>query len=173
MTFAAIVRADSGPGYELKGAFAGASSAFLGYSAAIDGDTAIVGAIGEDTNKGAAHVYGRTSTTWAERQMLTLASGASGDQFGYVVAVSGDTALVGTTSTHDVQTFLSTGGVFALAAAIHDPDPALGPDDCFGCALALRKDIAVIGAPGKASGAGTVYVFARTGGVWQPVQTFF
>ena len=46
---------------------------------------------------GAAYVYTRAGGTWTQQRELTAADGASGDRFGYSVALSGDgtTALVG------------------------------------------------------------------------------
>jgi uncharacterized repeat protein (TIGR01451 family) len=71
----------------------------FGFSAALSGDTAIVGGssdtVGAITLQGSAYVFTRSGTTWAQQQQLTASDGASGDQFGYSVALLGDTALVG------------------------------------------------------------------------------
>ena len=47
------------------------------------------------TRQGAAYVFTRSGTTWTQQQKLTAADGAAVDYFGYSVALSGDTALVG------------------------------------------------------------------------------
>lgn len=66
----------------------------LGYSVALDGDTALVGAIGVSGYAGAAYVYVRTDSGWTQQAKLTAADAAS-DNFGYSVALDGDTALIG------------------------------------------------------------------------------
>ena len=64
------------------------------------GDTALVGAYGNDVGSGAigsVYAFARTGTTWSQQQMLTASDGARlvGSGFGTNVALSGDTALVG------------------------------------------------------------------------------
>ena len=66
----------------------------FGQSVAINGDTAIVGATATG-GQGAAYVFVRVGTTWSPQGILTASDGAAGDRFGYSVAVSGDTAVVG------------------------------------------------------------------------------
>ena len=82
----------------------GALNDQFGYSVAIssDGNTAIVGAIGDDvganTNQGSATVFVRNnSTSWSEQTKLTDSTGGASDQFGYSVALSnnGNTAIIG------------------------------------------------------------------------------
>ena len=47
--------------------------------------------------QGAAYVFTCSGTpcTWTQQQELTAADGARGDEFGYSVAVSGNTAIIG------------------------------------------------------------------------------
>ena len=78
----------------------GAAGDTLGYSVALDGDTALVGAynatVGGNASAGAVYVFTRTGTTWSQQAKLTAgADAAAGDAFGISVALSGDTALVG------------------------------------------------------------------------------
>ncbi|MCH8346643.1 MAG: FG-GAP repeat protein, partial [Chloroflexi bacterium] len=76
----------------------------LGFSVAISGDIAVVGAIREDAggspldNFGAAYVFGRDeggAGNWGELKKLTASDAQSLDHFGSSVAVSGDTVVVG------------------------------------------------------------------------------
>jgi hypothetical protein len=64
----------------------------------VSGDTAVIGAYRDDTvggtNAGSAYVFIQSGTTWTERTHLTASDGA-GDRFGYSVAVSGDTSVIG------------------------------------------------------------------------------
>ncbi|MGH9842706.1 MAG: putative Ig domain-containing protein, partial [Blastocatellia bacterium] len=74
----------------------GAFDAF-GFSVAISGDLAVVGAIRTPgiASLGSAHVFARSGETWTQQQKL----GASNAfYFGYSVGISGDTALIGTIS---------------------------------------------------------------------------
>src|SRR5262249_3646479 len=73
----------------------GAAVDNFGFSVAIGGDTAVVGAVGDDSFRGSAYVFLRSGTTWSEQQKLTAFGGASGDFFGNSVAIDGNTVLVG------------------------------------------------------------------------------
>jgi hypothetical protein len=65
-----------------------------------DGNTAIVGAYGEDTgggSAGAAYIFTRSGTTWSEQQKIQASNRQGGGYFGYSVSISGDgdTTIVG------------------------------------------------------------------------------
>ena len=47
------------------------------------------------TDSGSAYVFTLTGTTWTEQAKLTASDGAAFDQFGYSVAIVGDTIVVG------------------------------------------------------------------------------
>jgi hypothetical protein len=80
----------------------GVGSAAFGFSVALKGDTALVGVpgmprdAGPYIDAGAGYVFVRTGTTWTEQAKRTASDRAAHDQFGTSVALSGDTALVGT-----------------------------------------------------------------------------
>ena len=67
---------------------------------ALSGDTALVGAFPEDgpagEAQGSAYVFTRSGTVWSQQAKLTASDAAAFDYFGFSVALSGDTALVGT-----------------------------------------------------------------------------
>ncbi|MBL9148250.1 MAG: integrin [Phycisphaerae bacterium] len=82
----------------------------FGRSVAISGDTIVVGADGEDsnatgvngnqsdnslTNPGAAYVFVRTGTTWSQQAYLKASNTGQFDFFGFSVAISGETIVVG------------------------------------------------------------------------------
>ena len=76
----------------------GAPTDIFGWSVSLSGDTALVGAHGDDDNgsfPGSAYVFVRSGGVWSQQQKLLPADGAAGDTFGYSVALSEDTALVG------------------------------------------------------------------------------
>jgi len=75
-----------------------AANDHFGNAVAISGDTAVVGAYGDDSWKGAAYVFARNQSgadQWGQVQKLTAADGAADDIFGIAVAMSGDTVVVG------------------------------------------------------------------------------
>jgi hypothetical protein len=75
----------------------GARGDVFGYSVAMSGNTALVGAIGKYSSRGAAYVFTCSGTpcTWTQQQELTASDNASADVFGTRVAVSGATAVIG------------------------------------------------------------------------------
>lgn len=98
---AAYIFVRSGASWSLQSKLTASDAApsdWLGISVAIDRNTAIVGAFGEDTGSvfsGAAYVFVRSGISWSEQAKLTASDAASGDWFGFSVAIDGDTALVG------------------------------------------------------------------------------
>ncbi|MCH8066348.1 MAG: FG-GAP repeat protein, partial [Chloroflexi bacterium] len=93
----------------------------FGVSVAVSGDTAVVGAHGEDaggSNAGAAYVFQRNqggTDNWGEVKKLSSSDAEAGDQFGRSVAVSGDTVIVGAFAE-------DAGGSAAGAAYLFDRD---------------------------------------------------
>ncbi|MDB4363625.1 hypothetical protein N9Z31_05680 [Pseudomonadales bacterium] len=76
----------------------GAGLDYFGWSVSISGDTAVIGARGDDdngSNSGSAYVYVRSNGVWSEQQKLTASDGAADDYFGWSVSISGDTAVMG------------------------------------------------------------------------------
>ena len=70
----------------------------FGYSAAIDGDTVVVGAWAKNSNTGAAYIFERNqggAENWGQVKKLTASDAAVSDQFGWSVAIDVDTVVVG------------------------------------------------------------------------------
>ena len=93
----------------------GAPGDWLGYSVAMDGDIAGIGArLHNDPTagdgSGAAYVFTRESGVWWEKAKLTASDGAAEDNFGFSVAVEDDTAVVG--SWQDDDNGLDSGSVY-------------------------------------------------------------
>ncbi|MCH8065596.1 MAG: FG-GAP repeat protein, partial [Chloroflexi bacterium] len=85
---------------------------WFGWSTAISGDIVVVGArFGGGSNAGAAYVFQRNEgggNNWGEVKKLVASDGSAvgvGDQFGFSVAVSGDTAVVGTLTSNAAYVF--------------------------------------------------------------------
>ena len=107
----------------------------FGFSVAVSGDAAVVGAILEDSlgpNGGAAYVFQRDqggAGNWGEVKKLTASDARDGDYFGGSVAVSGDTAVVGARFEDAAATNAGAAYVFDLL----QPKPA-GDANCDGTA---------------------------------------
>ena len=106
--------ADQGSAYVFEGtdgwaqpqkltALDGAAGDNFGCSVSLDGNTAVIGAFGDDvggvTDSGSAHVFVNMGSdswiAWIAAATLTASDGAAGDWFGSSVAVSSGTILVG------------------------------------------------------------------------------
>jgi len=150
----------------------GAAGDWFGISVAIDGDTMVVGVpFGDDFSGiediGSAFVFTRTGTTWTQQAKLTASDGAADDQFGYSVAIAGDTIVVGShfdddngSSSGSAYIFTRTGTTWTEQAKLTASDGAAV--DGFGFSVAIANDTIVIGAnEGDAGGSnsGSAYVF--------------
>ncbi len=90
----------------------------FGYSAAITGETIVVGARFDDTaagmDAGSAYVYVRSGTTWSEQAHLFASDTAAGDFFGISVAISGETIVVGAPR-DDIAAGVEAGSAYVYA----------------------------------------------------------
>jgi hypothetical protein len=71
----------------------------LGFTVAIDGNTVVVGAPGFNQAEGIAYVFVKPAAGWenmTQKAKLTASDGGPDNKFGFSVAISGDTVLVGT-----------------------------------------------------------------------------
>jgi len=74
---------------------------WFGYSVAASGDVAIVGADEDDdagVDSGSAYVFIRNGDMWEEKKKLTANDATADDRFGWSVAISGNVAIIGSTS---------------------------------------------------------------------------
>lgn len=100
----------------------GAAFDLFGGSVSISGDTAVVGSRGDDdagADSGSVYVFVRSGTTWTEQAKLTASDAASFDGFGFSVAVSGDTAVVGSRRDDDAGT--SSGSAYVFVPETNQP----------------------------------------------------
>ncbi len=161
---AAYVYTGSGASWTLQQTLAGVAGDSLGVSVALSGDTALVGAQGRNSAAGAAIVYTRSGATWTQQQVLTASNSAANDLFGYAVALSGDTALVGTQNKNAGYVYTRSGTAWAQQQILVGADTKSG--DYFGISTALSGDTALVGA----FGTGAAYVFTRSGTAWTQQQ---
>ena len=159
----------------------GANSDRFGFSVALDGDIALVGAWRDDSAgsiTGAAYTFERQPDgSWVQTDKLTANDADSLAAFGYAVALDGERALIGseTWGSNQGSAYVferQPGGTWTQVAQLFASD-GKGLDR-FARSVALDGDRAVIGAPeGEAVGVpfsddpGAAYVFERQpGGGW-------
>jgi hypothetical protein len=158
----------------------GAANDFFGFSVALAGDTALVGAVSSGgRGAGSVYVFQRVNGVWVEQQRLQASDGALNDQFGYSVSLSSDTAVISADADDDggqeagaVYVFGRSAGTWTQQQKLTASDTAAG--DNFGNSVSLSGDSVIIGAwqEDNAGGnaAGSAYVFTRNGGVWAQQQ---
>jgi len=145
----------------------GAANDFFGFSASLDGTTAVIGALGKSGNQGAAYVFVQSGATWNQQRELTASDGAANDNFGRSVSVSGNTAVIGAFwKTVDSLTYQGAAYVFVLSGGTWNQQQELTASDgagesFFGCSVSVSGGTALIGAYVKSGQMGAAYVFAQ------------
>jgi hypothetical protein len=141
-------------------------------TAAIDGDTVVVGLPNGNGLKGQVSVYTRSGTAWSKQQDLSAPGGKALDRFGDSVGLSGNTLVVGAAGMNDnagaAFLFIRAGSSWTLRTQLSPFDGASG--DLFGYRAAIAGDSVVIGAPSH--GAGAAYLFTRSGTTWTAREEF-
>ncbi|VAX42299.1 hypothetical protein MNBD_PLANCTO03-96, partial [hydrothermal vent metagenome] len=109
-----------------------------------------------------------------ETAKLLADDGAVSDLFGYSVAMSSDTAIIGASADDDngsasgsAYVFTQIGGVWSQQTKLLPDDGA--EDDLFGHSVSISGDAVVIGArfdDDNGTDSGSAYVFIRSGGMW-------
>ncbi len=151
---------------------------------AIDGDTAVIGAMSDSLGPrlegipiGAAYVFRFNGSEWVPEQKLMPSDGEANDGFGWAVAVSGNTIAIG--SRENDGNAIDSGAVY-----IYEFDgntwverqklfgtPGVG--DVFGNSVALDGDWMLVGAPFydvTGTNHGAAYAFHRQDGLWTLAQ---
>jgi hypothetical protein len=159
---------------QLVSSDAGGNELF-GWSAAVDGDRAIVGAPA-DNGSGRAYVFARAATGgWSQVRRIAVPGTQPLDDFGWSVAIQDGVAIVG--ARRGTQDGIRSGwvGVFEQRVGGIDgwrktsqfvaSDAAAG--DLFGSSIAMARDMVLVGAPGNGDAgarSGAVYLFQDAGG---------
>jgi hypothetical protein len=150
----------------------GAPGDIFGFSVALSGRTAVVGAPFKNSNNGAAYVFVRSGTTWSQQAKLTIAHGAAGAALGKSVALSGRTVVVGAPFqalgrriTGAAYVFVRSGTTWSRQAKLTAPVHSRVSDD-LGWSVAVSGSTAVVGDPRNNSFTGAAFVFVRSGTTW-------
>jgi uncharacterized protein (TIGR03437 family) len=145
----------------------------LGYSLAVDGDVAVVGAPGTShyigiTSPGFVNIYARTGGAWSLQSSIQQPPGNV--EYAKAVAVSGGTVVVSGSvvlnggNVGAVYVYTQSGSTWSQQAVLTASD--IAPGDSFGSAVAVNGGTIVVGAPGKNTVRGAAYVFTLTGSGW-------
>lgn len=165
-----------------------ATNDYLGFSVAISGDTAAVGAFLNDPNghqdQGAAYVFQRNGTSWTQQAKLTASDGAAGDLFGRSVAINGNTVIAGadqhligsSAGQGAAYVFTRSNGTWQQSAQFVASDGA--PNDGLGIGVAVEGNTCVVGAWADDTGAnheqGSAYsVFIPCAAALNPANAFY
>lgn len=151
----------------------------FGYSVAIDGTTALVGAYNADAknlqNSGAAYVYSLGVEGWQQQAKLVAEPAFAEDTLGGNVALKNHMAMVGVINRDDKGE--NAGAVFAFERETRSwsqkqiltaVDAKAG--DAFGQSIALTPQFLVIGAPRSDAphhDSGSAYVYVRDKNSWR------
>jgi len=164
-----LAAADAGPGDE------------FGYAVDVDGATAIVGAPLENGQTGAVYVFVRAGDQWVQQAKLVAYDGLAGDRFGWAVAVSGDSAIVGAHLKDDgavdagaAYAFVRTGTEWTAATKLPRASLRTSGQENFGVAVDIEGDRALVAAylddldpeDEIVLPVGSVTVYERLAGVW-------
>ena len=150
----------------------------FGAAVALQGRTLLVGAprddIGVNPDQGSACVfdYQPLTASYFQQAQFSRGLGTNAIRFGHSVALSANTALVGTVADDvgaeedqgSATVFVRTGTTWSRQARLTADDGAAY--DNFGVSIALDGDTALIGADGANDGRGAAYVFLRSGTTW-------
>jgi len=153
----------------------GAAGDQFGYSCSISGTTAVITATKDDdrgADSGSAYVFVRNGTSWSQEAYLKASNTDGDDEFGHVVAMSGDTVVVGARGEDSASTGVNgdqgsgaanSGAVYVFSRGISSWGQDLyvkasntGQGDRFGDSVAIDGVRIVVGASMEDSGANTV-----------------
>lgn len=160
----------------------GSVGSLFGYSVAMDGEWAVIGAPGDAENgllTGAAYVYQHVGEEWVPIQKLVAESVRLGARLGQVVEVKhGVIAVSSWAGCGDskkggcVYLFEQRNATWETVARLALPNAS--PDAAFGSSIQIADaNTVIVGAPTSGSvteRAGEVYVFSRGGDTWQVTQ---
>ena len=168
-------------GSKLVGTGAGGLTPAQGYSVAIsgDGNTAIVGGMGDSNGIGAAWVYSLSNGVWSQQGSKLVGNDAvvGRAQQGFSVALStdGNTAVVGALNDDVIMfgqgvgaafVYTRSSGVWAQQGSKLVGTDAVGASQQGRVALSGDGNTLIVGGRGDDSGTGAAWVYSRTNGVW-------
>jgi hypothetical protein len=143
----------------------GNDSNFFGWSVAVSGTIAIVGAPYDTSKAGTVLIYVKGSSGWPLTPTAKLSDPAAtqNDLFGWSLAISGTTVVVGaygtTSDTGAAYIYVKGSSGWPMTPTAKLSDPAATNGDYFGWAVAMSGETVVVGAPETNSGIGAGYIY--------------
>jgi len=155
----------------------GAESDLFGASVSISGDSAVIGAWGDDDAgfiSGSAYVFVRSGGDWVQQAKLIASDGAADDIFGASVSISENTIAIGAKSDNDTDIRTGSTYVFTRSCGVWSQEAKLTASDAaahdfFGSFVSVNANTIVVGAVGDddaGPSSGSAYVFVREGDTW-------
>ena len=149
----------------------------FGYSVALQGDLAVVGAVGVPQgtigNVGAAYVFEKQGTQWPETQKLHPPNPSPTQYYAFSIGLTSDSILVGASNNHLGATAGGAVFIYQHPAAYWVQTQILMPadlatSDYFGTSLSVSGEHVVIGSYSAdlAPAEGASYIFREVGSTW-------
>lgn len=147
----------------------GAANDRFGIGVAVVGDMALIGASSDTTNvseEGSVYFFTRTGTIWSQQAKLLASDRTAKDQFGFYIAVDGNTALISAAADDEIDLFAGSAYIFTYDGTGWNEQAKLlasdgGAGDEF-AHVALSGNTAVVGAQFHANDgvrSGAAYIF--------------
>jgi subtilisin-like proprotein convertase family protein len=151
----------------------------FGCAVDISGNTAVVGAYGNDDNlsqSGSAYVFRYNNAAWIEESKIVASDGYLNDNFGHSIAVSASYIIIGANEDDDLGS--NSGSAYIYTYDINSEQwkeqaklkASDGESyDNFACSVDIAGDYAIVGADrddDHGSTSGSAYIFKRELDVW-------
>lgn len=155
----------------------------FGFSVAMNGTYAVIGSpfdrVGANSNQGSVSIFRFNGSSWVFMQKVTDATGATTDQFGWSVALSGTTLIAG--APYDD----GTGGIDQGSASIYRyngatwvlgqklVDASGAADDSYGESVGIYVNYAIVGSPEDditVTNQGSAIIYSYNGTTWNFFQ---
>ncbi len=138
-----------------------------------NGDTALIGAPGDNEDQGAAWVFSRSGSTWSQQGEKLVGSGIVGVPFfakSVALSADGNTALIGAPVDRDVGAawvFTRSGSTWSQQGEKLTANGEVGKGwFAWSVALSADGDTALIGGFDDDVAVGAAWVFTRSGSTW-------
>jgi len=181
-SFAKSVLANVPENQRLRSADATAAEADqFGRSVAVDGNTVVIGVWGNDSfgadtenGDGAIEVWTRSGSVWSLQQRIEPGDLAQHDAFGWSVAISGDTLVVGSPQADASGADSGAVYVYTRSASVWTQQQKIAGSttdggDNFGYSVDVEGNTLIVGAKSDEVATavpGSAFVFTRSGSVW-------
>ncbi len=141
----------------------GAANDFFGISVSISGNTAIIGAPWNDNVTGAAYVFTRTGTTWAQEAKLIASDPTPVTGFSWSISIDDNYAVIGApwefSHTGKAYVFKRTQNTWEEETILRASDGT--QDSFFGTSVSISKTTVIIGSPNHDELKGAAYIFRK------------